>query len=181
MEPPEIKFKTDTEAIIEMNETAKMIIENPEEAKEIEDIFTGIISLKMFLNREVKTPIKTKNGQMLATIQAEKNQNHIKTKLPFEKNKWLKDMVTAQKQQIYEIEASSTAIKQINKAEKRLKQSTDFHSHETILLRFSDIDEFNKLSLQLKDKNNVKIEETKTIKDEIIAQIEIIPPTIRWI
>ncbi|WGI17709.1 hypothetical protein [Methanonatronarchaeum sp. AMET-Sl] len=181
MENPQIKFDTDTESIIEINETAKKIIENPEQATEIEDIFTGIISLKMFLDREVKTPIRTKNGQMLATIKAKRNNNHITTIIPTNKNKWIKDLIEAQTHEIQEIEASSTALEQIKNAEKRLKQTTDFHSNETLLLRFHDTDEFNKFSLQIKDKQNVKLEETKSIKDEIIAQIEIIPPTIRWI
>ncbi|UOY10257.1 hypothetical protein [Methanonatronarchaeum sp. AMET6-2] len=181
MESPCIKFDPDTESVVEMNDAARMIIENPEEATDMEDVFTGIISLRMFLDREVKTPIRTKNGQMLATIRAEKNGDTITAEIPYHKNDWLEDMVTAQTKDIYEVEASSAAMEQINNAEKRLEQSTDFHSNETLLLRFKDVDEFNKFSLKIKDRRNIDLEETKSIKDEIIARVEVIPPTIRWI
>jgi len=178
MEDPVIIFDKETDSISKMNDSAAAIFNEPSSKKEVGDVFSGIISVRMLTGKEVKTPIKTKNGEILSTVIASEEGENIKVKLPLDKNDWMEDMIETGGK-VREVKSSNKALDQIKKAENRLKENTDFDSKEILLLKFDNIEEFNAFSLTVTDKSNVIIEKTTSMEDSIIARVEVRPPTRR--
>ncbi|OKY78251.1 MAG: hypothetical protein BTN85_0738 [Candidatus Methanohalarchaeum thermophilum] len=179
MKKPKIELDKRDGSLRNLNPTASKIFEDPSSIKGFSDIFLGVISPKMLVGEKVKTPISTKNGEMLTILNAWEEEDKIIVEIPIDENSWLTNLISEEDE--IEVESHQSALEQVVEAEDRLRESTEFGANEELLLHFSKVEDFNEFSSEIRDKDNVEIKNTDSMEDKIIVKVNVIPPTRGWL
>lgn len=184
MKDPQIWFD-ENEEFVKCNEPAKSLIEN-REIKDLNDLFDGVVSLRLFSDKEMKAPFITEEGKELSKIHVKDEDGMKKVVIPIEKNKWVTnytsgiDLDTTEFEK-EEFDKKRDALEKINEIEEELKESTNFDAERTLIFNFKTTEEFNSFSDSINDRENVLIEDTDQMENQILAIIKITSPTRDWV
>lgn len=181
LNPPEIVVNED-EKVSQVNSQAKLLL-GDQKVNDLGDIFQGVVSLKLFNKKEMKFPLKTTRGERMAEVTIEDvEDNKKKITIPLEKNEWVDNLLREIRFEESEVVEKKDALAQINETEEELKESTDFDGGKrTLILNFESADEFNSFSKEIKDRENIKIEETDRSDNQILAVVKVTSPTRKWL
>lgn len=171
----------ENEEVIDINETARTIL-GDKKIDNLSDIFENVISLKLFEKDKMKFPFKTKKGERMAEVEVEDMGGKKKITVPIEKNKWIDSFLTSSlKKENLNFDEKKDALEQIKNVEEELKKSTDLDAERSLIFDFKTTEEFNSFSDSIREKNNVQIEGTDQIENQILAVVKVTSPTREWV